>query len=74
MVYFSFTDSIEMAEEKIVGSKSGIRNFMSKQRRIGTSGGAPRSESAIHPNRSIKNNIMMNGLNTIYGKMPNVSM
>ena len=72
MSYFS--DSIGMVEEANLENRSGIRNFMSKQRRIGTSGGAPRNESAITSGRSIRNNIMMNGLNTIYGKMPNVSM
>ena len=63
-----------MVEETTIENRSGKWNFMSKQRRIGTSGGAPRSESGLTPNRSIKNKIMMNGLNTIYGKMPNVSM
>ena len=63
-----------MVEETTLENRSGIRNFMSKQRRIGTSGGAPRNDSTVTSGRSIRNNIMMNGLNTIYGKMPNVSM
>ena len=69
-----FSDSIGMVEESGVENKSGIRHFMSQKRRVGTSGGIPRSESVVTSSRSIRNNIMMNGLNTIYGKMPNVSM
>ena len=69
-----FSDSIGMAEESVIENKSGIRHFMSQKRRVGTSGGIPRSESVLTSSRSIRNNIMMNGLNTIYGKMPNVSM
>ena len=57
-----FSDSIGMVEESGVENKSGIRHFMSQKRRVGTSGGMPRSESVVTSSRSIRNNIMMNSI------------